>query len=168
MAHPAQALFAAALLAIMKQRREIRRAWAGSLGLALFGCFTAQVPEAAGVASASLQGEWVMVGQTTPLAIIPSCKAIRNGTTVKFTPTSFKIYADPSGMPCNSYAYKASNNRITFMRADMRWLATYELTAKSLTLNTAHFLIPDESATAAAKAKFNAANQCVTITLTRK
>lgn len=159
----------------MKSDREIRRVTALLFGLLFLGCLTPQAPgapsieRAAGVERASLPGEWVIVEQTaTPLAIIPLCKAIRPGTTVKFTPETFAIYVDAAGMPCNSYAYKTSGNHITFIKADMRYLCTYELTNNCLKLTSTHFFIPDESGKSGIGNKPAGIKQPVTITFKRK
>lgn len=159
----------------MKRDREIRRVLALLFGLLFLGCLTPKAPGAASIERAptiespSLIGEWVIVAQTaTPLVIIPLCKAIRTGTTFKFTATIFAVYVDASGTPCNSYAYKTSNNHITFIKADMRFLCTYVLTKNSLTVTSTHFFIPDESAKSGVGNKSGGVLQPVSITLKRK
>ena len=159
----------------MKSDRDIRRVLALLFGLLFLGCLPPKAPGAASIERAptiespSLIGEWVIVAQTaTPLVIIPLCKAIRTGTTVKFTPTTFTVYVDASGTPCNSYAYKTSNNHITFIKADMLYLCTYVLTNNSLTVNSTHFFIPDEAVKSGVGNKSGGILQPVSITFKRK
>lgn len=159
----------------MKRARELRRVLALLFGLLFLGCLSPKTPGAATIEraqivdSSSLIGEWVIVEQTTtPLVIIPLCKSIRKGTTVKFTPTTFTIYVDASGTPCNSYAYKTSSNHITFIKADMRYLCTYEITANRLKLTSTHFFIPDESVKSGDGNKPTGIKQPIIITFKRK
>ena len=78
------------------------------------------------------------------------------------------MYPDASGKPCNSYAYKSSNNHISFSKADMVWLCTYELTTNSLKITSANFFIPDESVNPDITNQFPGVKQPVVITLKRK
>ena len=159
----------------MKRDREICRVLSVIFGLLFLGCVPpktlgdASIERAASVEIPSLLGEWMIVEQTTtPLVIIPLCKSIQIGTTVKFTPATFAIYVDASGTPCNSYAYKTSSNHITFIKADMLYLCTYDLTANSLKLISTHFFIPDESVKHGVENKPGGIKQPVIITLKRK
>ena len=130
----------------MKKPSEKRSPRAVLVGLLFFGCLSPKAPSAASGGRSPLLGAWEIVEQTaTPLMIIPLCKSIRKGTTVRFTPTTFAIYVDAAGTPCNSYAYTTSSDHITFMKADMFYLCTYELRANTLQLTSNHFFIPEES-----------------------
>ena len=153
----------------MKQRSEVLGRLAALFSLLSLGCVNPKTPRAASVERSTLVGKWVVVEQTTtPLAIIPLCKPIRKGTTFTFTPTACEVSVDASGTPCYSYAYTASNHRISFKEADMLWLCTYELTPNSLTLISTTFFTPYRPEDAGASTRPFAANQTVTVTLTRK
>ncbi len=153
----------------MKRHREIRRLLVVFFGLLFLGCVNPKIPGATSNENSPLIGNWVIVEQTTtPLAIIPLCKPIRKGTTVKFTQTAFEVYVDTAGTPCNAYAYKTSNNQITFIKGDMLWLCTYELSPNSLTLISTNFFIPDDSEKLGVENKMPNDNQPVTITLKKK
>ena len=153
----------------MQRQRAILGLLIVFLGLLFLGCLPPKKPEVGLNESLSLIGEWVVVEQTTtPLAIIPLCKSIRKGTTVKFTQTTFEVYTDASRTPCNSYAYKTSSNHITFIKADMRWLCTYELMPNSLKVTSTHFFVPDESEKPAFENKIPVSIQAVVIQLRRK
>ena len=139
-----------------------------ALGLLFLSCLNPKAPGTESVQISPLIGKWRIIEQTaTPLAITPPCKSIRKGTTVKFTQTTFEVYVDASGTPCNSYDYKTSNNYISFISADMFWLCTYELTRSILKLSSSGFFIPDESAKPELEPKPSVVNQTVVITLKR-
>ena len=153
----------------MKQHSGILQLLIIPFGLLFLGCLSPKKITAESRETPFLTGVWVIVGQTfTPLVIIPICKSIRKGTTVKFTQTTFEVYPDASGKPCNSYAYKSSNNHISFSKADMVWLCTYELTTNILKITSANFFIPDESANPGIANQFPGVKQPVVITLKRK
>ena len=153
----------------MKRLSEILRLAVITFGPLFLGCLNPKISGAGSVESSLLIGTWVIVEQTTtPLVIIPLCKPIRKGTAVKFTQTAFEVYLDASGIPCNTYAYKTSNNHISFIKADMLWLCTYELTPKTLKLISTNFFIADESENSGLEIKKSVINQEVIITLKRQ
>ncbi|WP_345070242.1 hypothetical protein [Hymenobacter fastidiosus] len=153
----------------MERHPEILRLLVVFFCLLFLGCLNPRIPGAASVESSPLIGEWVIVEQTTtPLMIIPLCRPIQKGTTVKFTQTTFEVYLNASGNTCDTYAYKASNNHLTFIKADMLFLCTYELMPNSLKLTSTNFFIPAESENPGIKKEIIATNQSVIITLKRR
>lgn len=140
-----------------------------SFGLLFLGCLNPKNPGAGSVQRSPLLGKWTIVEQTTtPLMIIPLCRSIRTGMTVQFTQTTFEVYVDASGRPCNTYGYKTTNNHISFIKGDMLWLCTYELTPSVLKLISTNFFLPDDSEKPGLGTKPSAINQVVVITLKRK
>ena len=153
----------------MKQYSKMLKLLTVSFGLLFLGCLNPKNPGAGSVQRSPLLGKWTIVEQTTtPLMIIPLCKAIRTGMTVQFTQTTFEVYVDTSGRPCNTYGYKTSNNYISFIKGDMLWLCTYELTPSVLKLVSTNFFLPDDSEKPGLSTTPSAINQAVVITLKRK
>lgn len=153
----------------MKQHSKMLKLLIVSFGLLFLGCLNPKNPGAGSVQRSPLLGKWTIVEQTTtPLMIIPLCRSIRTGMTVQFTQTTFEVYVDASGRPCNTYGYKTTNNHISFIKGDMLWLCTYELTPSVLKLISTNFFLPDDSEKPGLGTKPSAINQVVVITLRRK
>jgi hypothetical protein len=135
--------------------------------MSLSWCFnTRQTP--AQRASVSVRGDWVLTEQTvSPLMMIPNCKPIQKGTLFRFTDTTLEVYAGLSSKACDEFAYKITENSITFIKADMLWLCTYTMDANLLNITSTHFFTPYET-DSSQKHKASPASNEIKVTLKKK
>lgn len=104
------------------------------------GCAQAQHSGQDRSSEPSLVGEWVIAEQSVaPLGIASLCQSIQPGTIVTFSPATLAVRVEAAGKPCAVLAYKVQGQRISFLREDMVWLGTYELTARRLTIRSPNF-----------------------------
>lgn len=110
------------------------------------GCANAKSLKIVSDTVPSLTGEWIITTQTfSPLILPPHCKPIQEGVSFKFTQNTLEVYLKSSVKSCDVYPFKITDNTISFIKKDMIWLCTYELSANNLKLKSDNFFTPDVS-----------------------